>query len=77
MSRAHSLILASVLGSCVALGGCGGSDDGPRPLSEAQKADQAAREKATADAFKAAQKDQKRSAGRQKPGHVVNGVRTS
>lgn len=72
------MILAFGLGTCMALGGCGGSSDaGPRPLTEAQKAEQAARNKETAEAFKAAQQAQKRSAGRQKPGHVVNGVRTS
>lgn len=72
------MVLALGLGACIALGGCGGvSDDGPRPLTEAQKAEQAAREKETAEAFKAAQQAQKRNAGGPKPGHYVNGVRTS
>ena len=74
------MVLALSLVSCLALGGCGGaSDDGPRPLTEAQKAEQAARDKATADAFKASHQKNptKGQAGKSRKQQVVNGVRTS
>jgi hypothetical protein len=72
------MVLVFGLGTCLAVGGCGdSSDSGPRPLTEAQKAEQAARDKETADAFKASQQAQKKGSAGRKPAHYVNGVRTS
>jgi hypothetical protein len=73
------LIVALGLGACVTLGGCGAASNagGPPEMTAEQKAEIQARDKATADAFKSFQKDQKKATHRQKGGQVVNGVRTS
>ncbi len=76
--RTRLLIVTLALVACVALAGCGGSETvGMRAPTEAEKAEQAARDKATADSFKTFQKDQKKASASRKAGHVVNGTRTS
>lgn len=73
------LILGLGLASCVALGGCGNSSGAnPGEMTEAQKAEREARDKATADAFRDYQKNHGKAASGAKPKpRTVNGVRTS
>jgi hypothetical protein len=74
------LTLALGLGSCVALGGCGGSSpEGMIQLTEAQKAEKEARDRATFEAFKEHKKNAQKGGqqGQGRKTQVVNGVRTS
>jgi hypothetical protein len=73
------LIVVLGLGACVAVGGCGATAGagGPPELTAEQKAEIQAREKASADSFKAFQQGQKKVSHGSKAGHAVSGSRHS